>query len=236
MRFLCCWHGNIRKVGIRFARNGLLIERVPCDVYLGNVVEVPAQTCSNGAEGRTLDENLAILASDYKDFLLGVKGGVEQELELVGSAFPANTIDKGNYSSRILYRWCLGIYKCDSVVFFVYHDAPCVAGDFRGGEEFGVESVYFYQAVCLNSIFTIFNLNGVFFCHIICCKDIMCSIIHKGNSAICNINNYLPRICRHICCAEFIDVNVFYNVPILNSITIILHLYLFACGIVQSKS
>ena len=139
MCFLCCWHGDIRKVGISGTRNGLLIERVPCDVNLGNVVEVPAQTCGNGAEGRTLDENLAIIASDNKDFLLRVQRWVKHKPELAVSACTANTVDKGNYSSRILYRWCLGIYKGDSVVFFVYHDAPCVAGDFRGRDWFNVK-------------------------------------------------------------------------------------------------
>ena len=73
------------------------------------MVEVPAQTCSNGAEGRTLDENLAILASDNKDFLLGVQGGVEHELELAVSACTANTIYKGNYGIGILYSRCLSI-------------------------------------------------------------------------------------------------------------------------------
>ena len=152
MCFLGSWHGDAGKVGISLARNGLLVERVPCYVNLGNMVQVPAQTSGNGTDGGAFYQYLAILASDNKDFLLGVKGGVKHKPELAGTACTANTFYKGNNGIGIADNLHHCIDKVNGFVLLVNCNAPCVTWYFCSREQLCVKFALLEYCTCFYGV------------------------------------------------------------------------------------
>ena len=97
---------------------------------MGNMIEVPTETCGDGANGRTLDENLTILAAESKCLLLRVDRRVEHELEPIGNVCTTDTVHESHHGSRILLYFTRRIHNINGIVLIIYHNCPGVARDF----------------------------------------------------------------------------------------------------------
>ena len=184
---------------------------------MGNMIEVPTETCGDGANGRTLDENLAILASKHKHFLLGVQGRIKHELEPIGNVCTTDTTDESHYGIGVIYDLYSFVYECYGMALFVYHDAPCIAWDFGGSEQLGIKVVVEFRAnsniltIICNCEFLTFRRiysKGVFYLFSLLVPEINAECLGIHGSVLCNKG-------ERECTAEVYTIGESYFKPII---------------------